>query len=176
MGNNATDMVIRRERPEEFPQIYDLVKVAFQTAKVSNGKEQDFVNQLRSGGNYIPELALVAEETGKLVGHIVLTKAHIVNGTNKFEVLYLAPISVVLAYRNKGIGSALMKESFKLAKEMGYTSVLLVGDPAYYHRFGFKSAVTFGIKQTHEIPDENVMACELVPNALRGVSGTPDCF
>jgi predicted N-acetyltransferase YhbS len=169
-------MVIRRERPEEFSQIYDLVKVAFQTAKVSDGKEQDFVNQLRSGGSYIPELALVAEENGKLIGHIMLTKAHIVNDTNKFEVLYLAPISVVLGYRNKGIGSGLMKESFKLAKEMGYTSVLLVGDPAYYHRFGSKSAVTFGIKTTHKIPDENVMASELVPNALRGVSGTTDCF
>jgi len=169
-------MVIRRERPEEFPQIYDLVKVAFQTAKVSNGKEQDFVNQLRSGANYIPELALVAEENGKLVGHIMLTKAHIVNGANKFVALYLAPISVVFGYRNKGIGSNLIKESFKLAKEMGYTSVLLVGDPAYYHRFGFKAAVTFGIKPTHEIPDENVMACELVPNALKGVGGTTDCF
>ena len=169
-------MVIRRERPEEFPQIYDLVKVAFQTAKVSNGKEQDFVNQLRSGANYIPELALVAEENGKLVGHIMLTKAHIVNGANKFVALYLAPISVVFGYRNKGIGSNLIKESFKLAKEMGYTSVLLVGDPAYYHRFGFKSAVTFGIKHMHEIPDENVMAFEPVPNVLSGVNGTPDCF
>ncbi|MGD0857221.1 MAG: N-acetyltransferase [Dehalococcoidia bacterium] len=169
-------MVIRRERPEEFPQIYDLVKIAFQTAKISDGKEQDFVNQLRSGGNYIPELAMVAEENGELVGHIMLSKAHIVNGSNKFEILYLAPISVVLGYRNKGIGSSLIKESFKLAKEMGFTSVFLVGDPAYYHRFGFKSAITFGIKHTHEIPDENVMACELVPNALKGISGTIDCF
>ncbi|MCX6006334.1 MAG: N-acetyltransferase [Chloroflexi bacterium] len=169
-------MVIRQERTEEFPQIYDLVKVAFQTAKVSNGKEQDFVNQLRSGGSYIPELTLIAEENGKLVGHIMLSKAHIVNGADKFEVIYVAPLSVVLEHRNKGIGSSLIKESFRLAKEMGYTSVLLVGDPAYYHRFGFKSAVTFGIKPTHEIPDENVMACELVPNALKGVSGTTDCF
>jgi len=169
-------MIIRRERPEEFPQIYDLVKIAFQTAKVSDGKEQDFVNQLRSGGSYIPELAMVAEENGKLIGHIMLSKAHIVNGTNKFEVIYVAPLSVVLEFRNKGIGSGLIKESFKLAKEMGYTSVLLVGDPAYYHRFGFKSAVTFSIKHMHEIPDENVMACELVPNALKVVSGTTDCF
>ncbi|WP_027368616.1 GNAT family N-acetyltransferase [Desulfocurvibacter africanus] len=169
-------MVIRRETEAEFPQIYDLVKVAFQTAKVSNGKEQDFVNQLRSGGNYIPELALVAEENGQLVGHIMLTKAHVVDGETKFETLLLAPISVALEYRNRGIGSALIKESFRLAKARGYTSVLLVGDPAYYHRYGFRTAAGFGIKPTHPIPDENVMACELAPNALRGVSGTTDCF
>lgn len=168
-------MLIRRETPEEFPQIYDLVKVAFKTAKVSNGKEQDFVNQLRGSGNYIPELALVAEENGKLIGHIMLTKTYIVDGGNKFETLLLAPISVALEYRNRGVGSNLIKESFKSAKEMGYTSVLLVGDPAYYHRFGFKAAVNFCIKHTHNIPDENVMACELVPDALCGISGTADC-
>lgn len=168
-------MIIRRERQEEFPQIYDLVKIAFQTAQVSNGKEQDFVDQLRSGGNYIPELALVAEEDGKLIGHMMLTETYIVNGDNKFKCLYLAPISVVLEYRNKGIGSSLIKESFRLAKEMGYTSVVLVGDPVYYHRFGFQTAANLGIKSTHEIPDENVMVCELAPDALDGVSGTMEC-
>ncbi len=169
-------MIIRRETPEEFSRIYDLVKVAFQTAKVSNGKEQDFVNQLRSSGNYIPELALVAEEDDKLIGHIMLTKTYIVNRSNKFETLLLAPLSVALEYRNKGVGSGLIREDFKLAAEMGYTSVLLVGDPAYYHRFGFKSAVDFGIRHTLDIPDENVMACELVPNALHEISGTTTDF
>ena len=168
-------MVIRRETPEEFSQIYNLVKVAFQTAKVTDGDEQDFVNQLRSNGNYIPELALVAEENGKLIGHIMLTKTYIVNSSNKYETLLLAPISVALEYRNRAVGSNLIKESFKLAKEMGYTSVLLVGDPAYYHKFGFKAAVDFGIKHKQNIPDEYVMACELVPDALSGISGTTNC-
>ena len=168
-------MLIRRERPEEFSGIYDLVKVAFQTAKVSNGKEQDFVNQLRSGGDCIPELALVAEEGSKLIGHIMLTKTYITGDNNKYETLLLAPISVALEYRNKGVGTKLIKESFKLAKEMGYTSVVLVGDPAYYHRFGFKATVNYGIRHVQNIPDENVMAYELVPEALKGISGTIDC-
>ena len=165
-------MIIRRETQEEYPQIYELVKIAFQTAKVTNGKEQDFVDELRSCGNYIPELALVAEENGLLVGHIMLTKFSIVADGVNSETLLLAPISVALGYRDKGIGSALIKESFKLAKEMGYTSVILVGDPGYYHRFGFRSAISFDIKHTPAIPDENVMACELVPDALLGIHGT----
>jgi putative acetyltransferase len=166
-------MIIRQERPEDFPEIYELVRIAFQTAKVSNGK--DFVDQLRSGGKYIPELALVAEEDNKLVGHIMLTEAHISNGRDTFTSLFLAPISVVLEDRNKGIGSSLINASFRLAREMGYTSVLLVGDPAYYNRFGFRAAINFGIKHMLDIPDENVMACELVPQALDEVSGTMDC-
>jgi len=165
-------MIIRQEKPDEFPKIYNLVKVAFQTAKVSNGKEQDFVNELRSSAVYIPELVLVAEENGKLVGHIMLTKIYIINGSHKFETLLVAPLSVALEYRNREMGSNLIKESFKRAKEMGYQSVFLVGDPAYYHRFGFKTAADFGIKHTPVIPDENVMAYELVPGALHGITGT----
>jgi len=165
-------MIIRRETEKDFDLIYDLVKVAFKTAHVSNGKEQDFVNQLRSSSGYIPELALVAEENGKLIGHIMLTKKYVVDNDNKYEMLYLAPISVELEYRNKGIGSALIKESFMLAEKLGYKSVILVGNPAYYHRFGFKSASNFGIKHSPAtIPDECVMGCELIPNALNGVNG-----
>ena len=167
-------MLIRRETPEEFSKIYDLVKVAFQTAKVTNGKEQDFVNQLRDSGNYIPELALVVEQGGELIAHIMLTKTYITNDKNKFETLLLAPISVALEYRNKGVGSKLITQSFKLAKKMGYTSVVLVGDPAYYHRFGFKAAVNFGIRHAQNIPSENAMVCELVPKALQGISGAID--
>jgi putative acetyltransferase len=165
-------MNIRREIQEDFSGIYELVKVAFQTAQVSNGKEQDFVIQLRNSDNYIPKLALVAEQDGKLIGHIMLTKTFISRDNNKFETLLIAPLSVVLEYRNKGVGSELIKEGFKLAKEMGYTSAVLVGNPAYYNRFGFKSTVDFGIKNTNNIPDEYVMACELVPEALAGINGT----
>lgn len=164
-------MIIRRETEKDFTQIYDLVKTAFQTAKVSNGKEQDFVNNLRISRNYIPELALVAEESGKLVGHIMLTTIYIYNGNSKYEILYLAPVSVVLEKRNSGIGSKLIDESFRLAKEMNFTSVILVGDPAYYTRFGFKPAISWNIRNTNNIPDEYVMACELISGSLSGAEG-----
>jgi len=169
-------MIIRQETPEDFSRIFELVKVAFQTAKVSNGKEQDFVNQLRAGENYIPELALIAEEDGQIIGHIMLTEAHVVEGEDRFSALLLAPLSVALDHRKKGVGSQLVKESFYLSREMGYTAVLVVGDPDYYSRFGFYRASSFGIKPTHSLPDESVMACELVPGALRKVKGVADCF
>jgi predicted N-acetyltransferase YhbS len=167
-------MIIRQERPEEFAQIYNLVKVAFQAAKVTDGREQDFVVRLRSSPNYIPELALVAEENGELIGHIMLTKRYISNRKDKIVTLLLAPISIALEYRNRGVGSDLIRESFRLAKEMGYSSVFLVGDPAFYNRFGFKASIDFGIRHEPYIPNENVMACELFPDALIEVSGTID--
>ncbi|WP_051541648.1 GNAT family N-acetyltransferase [Clostridium lundense] len=169
------NIIIRQEKQDEFKQIYDLVKVAFQTAKVSNGQEQDFVDELRSKGNYIPELALVAEENNKLIGHIMLTKAYINNDNYKTETLLLAPLSVALEYRYKGVGSKLVNKSFEIARNMGYKSVVLVGDPAYYNRFGFKKSANLGIRYSPEIPEEYVLACELIPGALSKISGTFSC-
>ena len=165
-------MFIRQETPQEHDQIHDLVKVAFQTAKVSNGKEQDFVDQLRNSGNYIPDLALVAEENEILIGHIMLTKKSIATNNTEIETLLLAPLSVVLEYRNKGVGSRLIKKSFDLARLLGYKSVCLVGDPTYYHRFGFRCSSDFGIKPENDIPSQYVLACELAPNSLQGINGT----
>jgi len=165
-------ITIRQETEKDFDQIYDLARTAFLTARVSNGKEQDFVIQLRNGSNYIPELALVAEENGNIIGHIMLTKTLITDNDKKYEELLLAPISVMPAYQNRGIGSMLIKESFKIALDRGYKAIFLAGNPAYYHRFGFKPTVDFNIKDLHGIPDENVMVCEIVKDALNGISGT----
>lgn len=167
-------ITIRQEKQKDFKQIYHLVKVAFEAAKVSNGKEQDFVNQLRSSVNYIPELALVAEQNNNLIGHVMLSKNYINYNNSKSETLLLAPLSVILEHRTQGVGSRLIKVSFELAKGMGYKSVVLVGDPAYYGRFGFRKSVDFGIRPLQDIPEVYVLACELVPGALNEISGTID--
>jgi len=168
-------MLIRRETSKDFDAIYNMVRVAFRTAQVSDGKEQDFVLKLRAGGNYIPELALVAEVDGVLAGHIMLTKIDIVNMERKTGVLLLAPVAVALEYRGKGIGSRLIEEGCRLAEGMGFPAVVLVGNPAYYHRFGFKTSADFGISYAHSIPAQYVMAKELKSGALAGVSGTFEC-
>ena len=112
-------MVIREEQTENFPEIYDFVQTAFATAKVADGKEQEFVNQLRAGEGYLPRLALCAWEGQELIGHIMLTKAHIENATGKFPTLLLAPLCVKLEYRKRGVGAALVKESFRRAVQEG---------------------------------------------------------
>ncbi len=165
-------MIIRQEHPPDFHLVYDLVKVAFQTAKVSNGDEQDYVNKLRASPNYISELALVAEEDKKLIGHIMLTKTAIASEESKVEALLIAPLSVALEYRNRGVGSKLLEKSVEIAKKLGYTAVFVVGDPAYYGRFGFRSSVNFGIRHVPAIPDPYVMAIELSSGVLAGVNGT----
>ena len=112
-------MTIRQATPEDFDAIYSLVKTAFQTAKVSDGGEQDFVLKLRKG-SYIPELELVAEEDGVLIGHIMLTGASIRENGGCFGTLLLAPLSVALEWRAKGIGTALIREALAKAAALAF--------------------------------------------------------
>jgi Predicted acetyltransferase len=135
------------------------------------------VNALRAGRNYIPELALVAEENGEPAGHIMLTKIAYSPGKGEEDrkapgILLLAPLCVRLEERGKGVGTALVREAFSRAKALGYTAVVLVGDNAYYNRFGFRPFAVFGLAYTPEsLPTEHVLACELVPGALAGREG-----
>ena len=170
-------MTIRPERESEFPAIYSLIKTAFETAKVKDGDEQDFAEQLRKGNSYIPELALVVEKDGELIAHIMLTRASVTTSAGSFEGLLLAPVSVLLQHRNQGVGTKLITEAMERAKTMGFKAVFLAGDRNYYSRFGFVPARRYGIRLAQELPDDlidNIMACELVPNALEHVSGILD--
>ncbi len=160
-------MTIRQARPEDFDAIYSLVKTAFQTANVSDGTEQDFVLNLRKG-RYMPELELVAEEKGVLIGHIMLTGASIQGNGGSADTLLLAPLSVALEWRSKGVGAALVREALAKASAQGHTSAVLIGDPAYYGRFGFHSLASVSYPG---VPGEYTLVCELVPGALHNISG-----
>ena len=159
-------LIIKCEEKTEFEMIYHFIKEAFETAAVSDGCEQDLVNMLRTSENYIPELALVATDNKQLIGHIMLTKFAFKG------MLLLAPLTVKLDYRHQGVGTKLVQKAFELAKEMNYTSVVVLGDPDYYGRFGFKPSVNFGITCTNEIPSEYVQIVELQEGALDSVNGT----
>lgn len=165
-------MNIRPENKTDYQAIYDLVLTAFKTAKVSSGDEQNFVGRLRESEAYIPELALVAEEEGRLIGHIMLTRTNIATERGSFFLLLLAPLSVVLDRRGQGVGGGLIETACARARALGHRAVILVGDPAYYRRFGFSPAAAFGIENTNGIPHPFVMARELTPDALSGMKGS----
>lgn len=164
-------MRIRTATEEDYNKIYDLVKTAFMTAQVSDGKEQEFVNELRKREGYIPKLELVMEEDGELTGHIMLTQISIRTDDGEKAALLVAPLCVREEFRNQGFGGALMREGLTKAVEMGYQSTFLVGNPDYYVRFGFKQINDYGIKNESGIPNEFVLGCEIIPGSLRKLKG-----
>lgn len=164
--------MIRQERPQDFDQVHRIIQQAFANLPQSDHKEQYLVSRLRKSDDFIPELSLVAEIDGKVVGHILLTRIQIINGDQILPALALAPVSVLPAFQKRGIGAELMNTAHQKAKASGYQSVIVLGHAHYYPRFGYKRADSFGIELPFEAPKEHCFALELVEGALKNVSGT----
>ena len=148
---------IRQENKNDYEEIYDVVKTAFETAEHSDGNEQDLVVALRNSDSFIPELSLVAIKDNKIVGHILFTKIKIGN----HEELALAPLAVLPEYQKQGIGSKLIQQGHKIAKELGYHYSIVLGSETYYPKFGYVPAIQYGIKAPFEVSNENFMAIKL---------------
>lgn len=149
-------MYIRQEQPADYDVVYHVVKEAFAAAEHSDGNEQDLVAALRKSNSFIPELSLVAVEDGKIVGHILFTKAF----ASSAEVLALAPLSVLPEYRSRGIGLSLIRRGHAAARELGYLYSVVLGHAKYYPKAGYVPASQYGVKAPFEVEDENFMiAC-----------------
>ena len=153
---------IRQERREDYDEVYQLIQEAFRTAEHADGNEQDLAAALRKGRAFIPELSLVAEVEGQLAGHILFTRAKV----GEREVLALAPLSVRPAYQRQGVGTALIREGHRIARELGWTYVIVLGSETYYPRLGYRPAEQLGVTVPEGMPPENFMAVCLQEKAV----------
>lgn len=168
------NLKIRTESERDYPQIKNIHDNAF-----GQENEGNLIEKLRKNKNYVNAISLVAETNDKLVGHILFFPIQIINNERSHESLALAPMAVLPAYQNKGIGSELVESGLELARNKGYKSVIVLGHRDYYPKFGFEMAKNWNIKGPFDVPNENFMAIELVENGLNYVSGTvkyPDEF
>ena len=175
--DNDSDISIRREEPKDHQAVFELIEKAFEKEEMSDHKEQFLVERLRGSTAFVPELSLVAVDSNQqtIVGHILLTKIQIISssdGKHKYGSLALAPVAVLPGQQGKGIGGKLVRRAHEVAKSLGHTSVILLGHPTYYPRFGYKPCDEFGISLPFEgIPRVACMAIELMPDALKDVEG-----
>lgn len=132
-------MLIRDETVGDIPAISRLVTKAFLTLAQSSGTEAAIVERLRAEGALI--LSLVAEAEGELIGHLAASAARI--GTQDGWAL-IGPLAVLPSLHRQGIGTALMGEALRRLRS-SFRGAALVGDPAYYRRFGFRTFPGFGV-------------------------------
>jgi len=125
--------------------------------------------RLRSGRQPTRGLSFVAVENGDIVGTIRFWE--IAAGPDH-PALLLGPLVVASSHRNRGVGAALMQRALQEAKRRGHRAVLLVGDPAYYGRFGFSAERTGGLWLPGLDDRNRLLGCELVAGALKGARGT----
>jgi putative acetyltransferase len=155
-------MEIRDERADDKAAIRRVHLEAF-----GGGLEARLVDLLRGRGRAI--ISLVAVETGDVVGHVLLSPVTI-DGVESARALGLAPVGVLPAKQRVGVGTALIRQGLSRSAQAGYDFVVLIGDPAYYTRFGFHAAKPYGLDNEYGVSEE-FMVLELRERSLERVRG-----
>jgi len=152
------------ERPEDAGQIELLLDKAF-----GPGRFAKTAYRLREGVEFVPELSLVAWEDGVMRGALRYWPIEI--GDARAPALLLGPLAVDPEHRCRGIALRLMELSLEKAAQMGHSIVVLVGDEPFYSKVGFSAAPARGMRMPGPVDQARVLARELVPGALSGISG-----
>ena len=155
-------LIIRAEEPRDRAAIQEVNLVAY-------GREDEarLVEDLREGHH--ARLSLVADAGGQIIAHVMFSAVQIMTDDGPMQALVLAPLAVHPDQQQHGLGSTLLKDGLYLAAQRHHRVVLVVGDPAFYGRFGFSAELTKNLKC--RFSGENFLALELVTGALKGVNG-----
>ena len=127
-------MIVRPEREDDIEAIRALTERAFRTAPHADGTEHLIIDRLRAAGALT--LSLVAEDGGAVVGHVAFSPVSVSDGSAGWY--GLGPISVDPSRQGEGIGGGLVREGLARLEALGAAGCVLLGDPAYYGRFGFE--------------------------------------
>ena len=165
-------MKIRRERPSDYDEVERLVKTSFAANADDDGTTHDDLNELRAKDVFIPELSLVAEKDGAIIGQVVLYKTDITTPNGKRTELLLSPICVHPKSFRQGVARAMTEEALRKAKNIGFGAVFLCGDPDVYGKLGFVPSYRYNIFHKTDAAAEWSMVRELYNGALDGISGT----
>ena len=167
--------VIRRERPEDHRAVEELIRESFWNVYRPGCSEHWVIHVLRDDPAFVPELDVVMEEDGRLIGQNMFMKTVIdADDGRTVPVLTMGPICIANDLKRRGYGKFLLDRCLETAAGMGFGAVLFEGNIGFYGNCGFDYARNFGIRY-HDLPegadDLFFLARELIPGYLDGVTG-----
>jgi putative acetyltransferase len=157
------NMIIRNEMESDVAAISEVTRLAFEYHPISNHTEQFIVQALRAAGAL--SISLVAEVGGKVVGHIAFSPVTISDGSHDWY--GIGPVSVLPEYQKQGIGKSLIREGLSLLKALEAKGCVLVGDPKYYERFGFRNLPDLTLDG---VPEEYFLALPFDKDKTQGIA------
>jgi len=148
-------ILIRPGRPADVAAIRAIHEASFPTAA-----EARLVDLLREAGRLAA--SLVAEVGGAVAGHVAFSPVTVGSGAVGAG---LAPLAVLPDYRRRGVGAELVAAGMAACREAGFGWAVVLGEPDYYGRFGFRPAPGFGLSDEYGGGDA-FQVVELTPGAL----------
>lgn len=163
------NICIRNERKEDFETVEKITREAFYNLYIPGCVEHYLVRIMRGHKDFIPELDLVLELDGQIIGSIMYTRATLTDeeGSSK-DILTFGPVCILPAYQRMGYGKKLIGYSLEKAAELGYDTVVIFGSPANYVTHGFKSCRKYNVCAENGKYPAAMLVKELRPHALGG--------
>jgi predicted N-acetyltransferase YhbS len=166
------DVTLRLEAEGDYAEVENLVRESFWDVYKPGCDEHLVLRNLRKTPAFVRDLHFVACIDRKIVGNIAYSKACIRNDAGKsFDVLCMGPLSVLPEYQGKGVGSLLLRESIKRARQLQFKAIVIFGNPLYYGRFGFENARLYNITTSDGHNFDAFMVLDISDNKLSGVEG-----
>lgn len=172
---NTNNITIRLERKEEYRAVENLVRESFWNVYCPGCREHFVLKNLRCDPNFVPELDLVMEEDGELIGQTIFVRTAIrADDGREVPIMTMGPICIAPHRKRRGYGKILLDAALERAAEFGCGALCFEGNILFYGKSGFTYAREFGIRY-HGLPegeDDSFFLCrELIPGYLDGVTG-----
>lgn len=170
-----TNYTIRLENPADYRAVEQLTREAFWNVYRPGCLEHYVLHQYRSRPAFVPELDLVMEKDGQIIGHIMYVRSEIqADDGRRLPIMTFGPISIAPEYQRQGYGKILLDTSMEKARALGAHALCIEGNIDFYGKSGFVVASTKGIHYYAEPRTEVVpyfLLKELEPGFLNGVIG-----
>ena len=166
-------MIIRPEEPKDRRAVEELTREAFWNVYRPGCTEHYILNRFRSDLDFIPELNLVMEESGRIIGHVMYAKAEIVRADGStIPAATFGPVSIHPDFQRRGYGLKLLQYSLEKARETGIGVICIEGNPDFYRHAGFIPASSLKLRcEGEEAESPYFLAQELIPGYLGGLGG-----
>jgi predicted N-acetyltransferase YhbS len=165
------DVLLRLEEEKDYRAVENLTREAFWNVYKPGASEHLILRNMRNSDVFVRELDFIAIFDHAIAGNIVYAKTKVIHTTREHEVLTFGPLSVLPKYQKNGIGRALIEHTIAKSKEAGFEAIIIYGNPVYYGRFGFVNSKEYGITDTQGNYHDALLALELLPGALKNISG-----
>lgn len=167
------NLIIRTETPADHPIVENLTREAFWNVYRPGCMEHYLLHRFRKDSAFIPELSLVMELDGKIIGHVMYVHSVICGDDGStIPIMTFGPISIAPEYQRQGYGRKLMEVSMAKARAMGAGAIAITGNILVYGKSGFVTGKSLGIRYEEDPEANYFLVAELEPDYLKGVSGT----